>query len=182
MSNEILQEMACPNCRNPLDLRGHSQLIICEACGSHFLLQGHLCPFCQTYHAEEELVCSNCGAALTRMCRKCGRGNWSGDEFCATCGSALDILDVLERQDRTATRSRLQRQMEEARQIKELEEAAARQRLADLQALEEQRLAEHHQEQTKRLAEERKLLLYVFGGVGILLLIIVVYTIVDVLF
>lgn len=99
MSDEIIIQMACPNCLSPIDVREHGRHVVCEACNSQFILQGHLCPSCKTFSRERRGFCGSCGTALERICRKCETANWAGDEYCIQCGNALDLLDYLAHHD-----------------------------------------------------------------------------------
>lgn len=99
MSNEIIIQMACPNCLSPIDVREHGRHVVCESCNSQFILQGHLCPSCKTFSRERRGFCGSCGTALERTCRKCETANWAGDEYCVQCGNALDLLDYLAHHD-----------------------------------------------------------------------------------
>lgn len=179
MSNQILKEVACPDCANAIDVREHGQHITCDACGGHFILQGHLCPQCQTYHDEEAIVCRQCGYALKRACRKCLTANWAGDEYCANCGTAMDILELLNQQYKGATADRLQRQMAMARQLKEEEERASQRRAAEFKALEAERQAEFAARLKEQREKERLLIMLTFGGVTLFVIILVIYVLIT---
>ena len=179
MSNQILKEIACPNCANPIDVREHGQHITCEACGSQFLLQGHLCPQCETYHDDEAILCGQCGYALKRACRKCLTSNWAGDEYCIKCGTAMDILELLNQQYKGATADRLQRQMALARQLKEEEDRASQRRAAEFKALEAERQAEFVARLKVQREKERLLLILTFGAVTLFVIILVIYVLIT---
>ncbi|GAB4265238.1 MAG: hypothetical protein Kow0080_05200 [Candidatus Promineifilaceae bacterium] len=168
MSNEILEEIACPNCQNPIDIRAGSKYIICDACNSQFLLKGHICPTCSTYHAEEELFCGECGTALTRVCQKCHTSNWSGNEFCIQCGESLDILELIHVKTKVETAERLNQQMAIARELKKKEAEAAEKRMAELMAIEEERQKKLRELKAQRQKDDRTLL--IFGAIGLLVL------------
>jgi uncharacterized membrane protein YvbJ len=181
MTNQILLEVACPNCRNPIDVREHGRHVVCDACRSQFILQAHFCPQCGAYHQEDEVICGQCSAPLSRVCRKCRTVNWAGDEYCLQCGEAMDIFDILAQNQSSHTADRLTRQMFQARELKALEEAASQKRMAELMALEEERRAALRQRQLERKAEERRLLL-IIGGVGAaLLFFLLLYLLVSLL-
>ena len=162
MTNEILQEIACPNCLNAIDVREHGRYVVCDACNSQFILEGHICPGCTTYHKIETPFCRQCGEALTRKCQRCHTSNWAGDEYCNDCGAPLDIFELLHINTRHKTEHRLNEQMRRSRQIKIEEEEASKQRLAKMIAEEETRQADIRQRQQKHQAREHLLLLW-FG-------------------
>lgn len=175
MSSEILQEVACPNCQNPIDIREHGRHIRCDACSSQFVLNGHLCPQCSTYHREEESFCSNCGAALTRTCRRCKFSNWAGEEYCAQCGEPMDIFDLLSLQHRDVQRAMQERRAEEIRELRAQEEVTTQERLRALEEIE----TERRQLVAARLADqrrqERKLMFLSVTGIALFVLIVAVY-------
>jgi len=170
MTNEFLVEIACPNCRHPIDVREHGRHVTCEACRSQFILQAHLCPQCNSYHQPDEAICGQCGAALSRICRKCQTSNWAGDEYCQNCGGAMDIFDILVHSQAGYTAERLSQQMRSARALKAQDEAASARRMAELQAVEAERVAALRRRQQERRAEERRLL-WLMGGAGALVLL-----------
>lgn len=182
MSNEILQEIACPNCQNPIDVREHGRHVACDACSSRFILRGHLCPGCGAYHAQEKSFCGNCGQALQRVCRNCSAANWTGDEYCVNCGNAMDIFDLLAMEHKRTSQEAVERRREEIRRLKELEDLASAERMQALQAIEERRLADLHRRRQKQKQQERQMLLLAFGLVVIFLLVLLVYTAVSLLF
>lgn len=181
MKNDFLQEIACPNCRYPIDVREHGRHVQCEACSSQFILEGHICPSCFNYHSQEQAFCSRCGAAITRVCRKCHIANWAGDEFCKQCGAALDIFELLHSHATQATAERLQRQMESGRQLKEVEAESSRRRMAELMAMEEERQAELKRRLQKQKQEERLMLALAFGAVAVFILMVVLYVLFRIL-
>ena len=171
MTNQFLVEIACPNCLNPIDVREHGRHVTCDACRSQFILQAHLCARCGAYHHEDEVICGECSAPLSRVCRKCQTVNWAGDEYCLKCGTVMDILDLLAQNQSGYTADRLTRQMEQARELRTAEEAASQKRMAELMAIEEERRASLRQRQLERKAEERRLFL-LMGGLGALVLLL----------
>jgi hypothetical protein len=175
MTNSFLQEIACPKCLNPIDVRQHGRFVRCEACNSQFILEGHVCPSCFNYHRQEQAFCGRCGGTITRVCRKCHVANWAGDEYCKQCGTALDIFEVLHSHTTQATAERLQQQMDSARHLKEVEAESSRRRMAEFAALEEERLAELRRLQQKQKKEERLMLVITFGAVAVFILMTVLY-------
>ncbi len=170
MANEILTEIACPNCLTPIDIREHGQHVTCPACASQFLLQGHLCPNCQAYHTDLQGVCRACGTALTRICRKCHTDNWAGDEYCAACGTPMDIFDLIVGAQQEARDQKKVDQIEQIRAMREATEKASRERMQAMEALERERQAEIRRRQAARRQGDRQLM--VIGAVlGFFLLV-----------
>lgn len=181
MTNEFLQEIACPSCRNPIDIREHGRHIQCDACGNHYIVEGHLCPYCQTYHRQEVGFCSQCGQPLTRVCRKCYTSNWAGNEYCQQCGSPMDILELLQTSHTKTTADRLNQQMERAKALKAQDEEASRKRMAEMMAQEEARQREVNRRIQKKKEEEMKVLMITIGVVVIFILILLIITLSKVL-
>ena len=181
MANEILQEIACPNCRNPIDVREHGRHVTCAACSSHFILRGHLCPNCGTYHAVEKPFCGACGTAMERICRNCNTNNWTGDEYCSRCGRAMDIFEVLALLHKDARREYMARRLAEIRSLREQEEIASEKRMEELEA----QATEHWDRLQRRMAEkrekEKRTLRLTLGAVALFFLIILTYTLVSLL-
>ncbi|HSM57704.1 MAG TPA: zinc ribbon domain-containing protein [Candidatus Sulfomarinibacteraceae bacterium] len=181
MTNELLQQVACPNCQNPIDVREHGRHVTCDACRSRFILNGRLCPYCSTYQAEDELFCRNCGNALTRVCRNCNTSNWAGDEYCAKCGQPMDIFDLLVHHHTNARRELLEKRWEQIRQIRTEEALAAEKRAARFQKLEEQRQAELKMRLAQQQREEKRLLLLALAAIAFFVLMMIVYTAITLL-
>lgn len=175
MSSDLLQEIACPNCRNPIDIREHGRHITCDACGSQFVLNGHLCPQCHSYHRDEEPFCTSCGAALTRVCRNCTTSNWTGDEYCAQCGEALDIFELLSLQHKDARQKALEQNRRQIRQLRAQEALSAQQRLEELQAIEDERQMHLRQRFAVQRRHDRRLLALSLVGIGIFLMIVIIF-------
>lgn len=169
----MLTELACPNCQNALDPRDHGKHVHCDACGSHFILDGHFCASCNAYYKEEVAFCQECGAAMNRVCRKCNTRNWAGDEHCKNCGAALDIFELLHLQNNLATAERLVEQQLFAREIKEKEKAASEKRMADLQAQEQDRRREIARRRQIQKKKDQQLFIIV-GIVAVLALLIMI--------
>ena len=139
-------EIVCPSCGSEIDASGHGEETTCSVCNGRFVLAGHLCPSCNTYHADEHSVCSACGAALVRLCRHCQAINWTGDDACVRCGELIDMASQLEAKSKQGTPDRLSEQMAAARGINEAETLASERRMAELMAIEEARQAELRRE------------------------------------
>ncbi|MBP6470294.1 MAG: zinc ribbon domain-containing protein [Chloroflexi bacterium] len=159
MNNEFLTEIACPNCLAPIDVRQHGQHVTCDACSSQFLLEGHICPNCHTYHREPRAICRQCGHALTRVCPKCQTANWTGDEYCQKCGAPLDIFEMLQKVDARTRADRLNERNVQIRQMKEEEDKAAQRRMAEMMAVEEERQRELARRQAANQKRDRQMML-----------------------
>ncbi|MFZ0548472.1 MAG: zinc ribbon domain-containing protein [Candidatus Promineifilaceae bacterium] len=181
MTNELLTEVACPNCRNPIDIREHGRHITCDACGSQFILRGHLCPNCNTYNEDEASICGHCGTALTRICRKCNTKNWAGDEYCRECGNAMDILDFISGNYATKTADRLLEQRQRAKAIQEIEEQDSNRRMGELMAIEEARQAEIRRRIQHQKQQERKMFILMGLAIGLFLIILILYALINLL-
>ena len=179
MSDEILQEVACPNCRNPINILGnHDNHIQCDACGSQFILNGHICAQCHTFHQQTQRFCRQCGASMSRTCRKCNHSNWLGDEYCQECGTALDILELLVQQHQSKTLDVQRERSEQIKQIKQQEEISAKKRMAEFEAIEAERQAQLKANREQRGKQDRLL----FGVVGIALVSFILLLLVWALF
>jgi uncharacterized protein YbaR (Trm112 family) len=175
MSGTILMQIACPECRQPIDIREHEHQVTCAVCGGHFTLPGRLCHHCGNYHVERTVICRECGAALGRICNTCHSSNWAGDEHCFKCGTPMDVTDILRRHLPGSTSSRLNEQMAFSRQVKEEEEAASQRRMAELMAIEEARQAEFLARRRKQKQQDRLLLVGGMIVTAVLLLALAVY-------
>jgi uncharacterized protein YbaR (Trm112 family) len=181
MTNELLTEVACPNCRNPIDVREHGRHVTCDACSSQFILRGHLCPNCSTYNEQEAPVCGQCGTALTRICRKCNTVNWTGDEYCRQCNNAMDILDLIAGNYAMKTSDRLLEQRHRAREIQEIEELASSHRMEELMAIESARQAEVRRRIQRQKQQERKLFILMGLAIGLFVIVLVFYGLINLL-
>lgn len=172
MSDDILREIACPNCRNPIDVRAYGRHLSCDACGSQFLLQGHICPNCFTYHKEDTLFCGECGTPLQRTCRRCQANNWAGHEYCQQCGAAMDIFDAVLLQDKAIARKAQEERQAQIKQLKQQEEEASARRMQELMAIEAQRLAEFQARRQKQAQRDRQMLVAIAVLVVLVLLLL----------
>lgn len=159
VSDELLREVACPNCQNPIDIRAHGQHVVCDACSSRFILYGHLCPQCNSYHEQERTFCGKCGAQMQRVCRRCLHQNWAGDEYCASCGQPMDIFDLLAQQHREVRDQQLPERHAQIRALKQQEGAAAEARMAELKAIAEAYDREQEARRQARQKQERLVML-----------------------
>ncbi|RMH00299.1 MAG: hypothetical protein D6706_04215 [Chloroflexi bacterium] len=176
MSDEIIAELLCPNCTNVIELAAqHPDKIQCPTCEHQFLLTDHMCPVCFTYHAEKTVVCHACGKALNRLCRHCHTTNWSGDEICQNCGQHIDLITQISDYTQARPGSRLHEDSETIRKIKEQEQKASEERMAELLEIEKQRREEIYRRMAAQQKRERQLLLGTVFVIGLLLLTAVAY-------
>lgn len=164
-------EASCPSCGSQISVAEHQAEITCAVCNGHFILAGHLCPSCGTYHQDEQAACLACGTALVRLCRNCHTANWTGDDTCIQCGQRIDLLSQIEAGSAQSTPDRLSQQMAEAKQLNQSEAEASDRRMAELMAIEEARQAELRRQQARRRRQERTMLIVVFVAVLIFLLV-----------
>lgn len=128
----VTTSFACPHCHGTITLaEGHNQ-VICPHCHRSIKVAGHLCPYCDTYHAQETGFCNNCGAVMTRVCPSCRTPNWAGVETCETCGSGLDIFESLRLHDKRIVANQREQRLHEIRHYKEAEEEASQRRMQQL--------------------------------------------------
>ncbi len=179
MTNELLTEVACPNCRNPIDVREHGRHVTCDACSSQFILRGHLCPNCSTYNKEEASLCGQCTAPLTRICRKCATVNWAGDEYCRQCNNAMDILDLIAGNYQMTTSDRLLEQRLRAQEIKDAEETASIERMEAFMAKEQARQAEVQRRLKKQKETERTSFIVMALLIGTLIMALILLSIMN---
>ncbi len=144
---------------------------------------GHVCPYCDTYNEQTREssradFCRKCGVALTRRCSHCDTVNWIDDEHCVQCGAALDILEWIVRRDNLGVAGRLNAQMDEARQIKEIETAASQTRMERMLAEEREMREALRLRLIEQKAQEKKALTIVLSIAGVIVLIIVIVTLV----
>ena len=181
MGVHFLESITCPNCGASIDLHAQSTdgaRVDCAACGTQFILRGHVCPHCGTYHEHEVNFCRQCGATLTRNCPQCNAVNWIGDEYCIQCGSALDILELIVQRHNQDTEGRLYQQMEDAQRLKEAELAASQARYSRMLERERAEQAALRKRILKQKQQEKKALTIVLGVVVVIVVIVVIVAIV----
>ncbi|MFP4395743.1 MAG: double zinc ribbon domain-containing protein [Anaerolineales bacterium] len=182
MSQHLLEKVSCPSCGSPIQLdqltdKGEGAYIHCGACGSEFILRGHICPYCGAYHKQEMAFCRQCGQGLVRRCPKCQQDNWIGNEYCIQCGAVLDILALIVQRHNQGTVGHLNRQMASAQALKDAEEAASRARRARLMEKERQRQEQIRRDLAERKAQEQKMYTYFLIGVILFGVLIIITTI-----
>ena len=177
MSNELFTDLTCPNCTHPIDLNGSGGQMVCPACSSQFLLEGHVCPTCNQYHKDETGFCRICGTAMLRSCERCGRSNWSGAEYCRECGAALDIFQLLHLHNKHSTINRLDEQMREASYFKEKERADSDRRMAALLEAERERLRAVHERREAQNQQDKQLMITAVIILTIFVLIVAAFAV-----
>jgi hypothetical protein len=90
----------------------------------------------------------------------------------------MDIFDLISRQGSQNTADRLRQQMEEARRLKAIEEEGSARRMADLQAIEEARLAGLRERQKRQQAQERLYLVAGAVALGVFVVALIFYAVV----
>lgn len=139
----VLTEVSCPNCLSPIDIHNHSgNTINCGACRTNFIVEGHLCPKCHSYHKHEVDTCGQCGTSLQRICGKCRLPNWAGDEFCKACGVAMDLFEVTNVSFHEMSNKHKAERMAQVREMRLQEEARSQQRMMEMRRMEEKRVAQ----------------------------------------
>ena len=179
MSEQIRPDINCPSCGSAIDGGERSAVISCSVCNGQFALAGHLCPACSTYHEEDQAACDECGNPLVRLYKNCHTINWTGDEECIDCGQSIDLLGQVESASKQSDADRLDRQMNEAKALKETEAAASDKRMAELMAIEEARQAELMLQRSRRQRHERRMLIIVFAAVLLFLLGMIGYSLLS---
>jgi len=76
---------------------------------------------------------------IIRDCPACGWDNWILAEHCAQCGRNLDLIEQIARRWQKTTQQRLEERRTGMAAIKDREERASQQRLAEFLELERQR-------------------------------------------
>ena len=177
MIDDFLIELACPSCTHPIDLKEQGQQIVCPACSSQLLLEGHVCPNCAQYHKEETAFCRTCGTAMMRNCERCGTSNWAGAEYCQDCGAALDIFQLLHLHNRHSTMARLDNQMRDAKFFKDKEKADSERRMATLLENEKVRLRGIHERREAQKNQDRQLMLTAVFVLSVFVLLVTAFAV-----
>lgn len=169
----------CPHCASPVEIFEQDEMVLCLGCHQQINLTNHLCPGCHHYHAEKTAVCGECGQTINRVCRHCQAINWAGNEFCQGCGRPLDIFELMVSHSDKATPDRLDRQMKEAQRYKKTEEEASRKRMAEFQAIEDERQAELQMRLQEKRRQERAMLVFAGGAIAFFFILILAYAILS---
>ena len=141
-------EIICPNCEASIDVRNHGEQVACTNCHQIYKLTGHMCPYCHTYHKEQNTFCRECGEMMVRVCHNCRTHNWGGDDNCKNCGTPLDLLELLQSRTQKDPAENLEEEIEQARRKKEQ---------AAQEAIERTIAVYQHQQDRKRQARYRRI-------------------------
>ena len=87
--------------------------------------------------------------------------------------------EILNRYHPDYTADRLRQQMEQSRELGDLEAAASQQRMSALMAAEAERLAELQQRHAARVAQERRLALFMLALIGLFVVMLAAYTLIK---
>jgi len=157
----------------------NTAVLTCTHCSHQIPLVNHLCPNCFSYQGDEAGTCPDCGEPLNIVCKQCGIVNWSGSHICIGCGFEVDRASSVISSAYGTTAERLSKQMENAKELKEKEEVASSNRMAEMMAAEESRQEAIRQRIKKQKEQERMLLVIMFGAVSLFLLGLIIYAIIS---
>ncbi|MBN1888402.1 MAG: hypothetical protein JW850_10445 [Thermoflexales bacterium] len=130
--SETLSDLRCPGCNAPGLIDMNDGALVCQYCGSRFAQPERVCPHCSTLSEVDDLDCPGCGQALRGLCPACNTPNLLQAKLCRRCGVPLDLLSsVLDRQFASPA-GLIYERGEAARALKQQEEQASRQRLANM--------------------------------------------------
>ena len=87
--------------------------------------------------------------------------------------------EIISRYHPDYTSERLRQQMEQARQLSEMEVQASEERMAGMMAAERERLAEMRRQHAARRAEERRLILITLALIGLFLVSLAAYALIS---
>jgi CHASE3 domain sensor protein len=87
----------------------------------------------------------------------------------------LDIFELLSLQHKDARQRALEQNRQQIRELREQEALSARQRLEELQAIEDERQMRLRQRFTEQRRHDRRLLALALGGTGIFLIIVIIF-------
>ena len=144
------------------------------------------CPECTSEHLivseHGTLVCHDCGALLTetvQVCPRCSHVNDPDANVCTNCAEPLSVVDrVLSRQAIAGKPRWLQEAREQARGIKDTEEASSQQRFEKLVEADRQREEALRISQEQQIQQERRTLSITIASAALFLVIIVIATLV----
>jgi len=178
MNDDILTEVACPRCSQPIEVKeeyGDGRFLTCGSCGYRFRLEGQLCAACYASYKIEKDVCPECGAPMTRVCTECRAVNWSGNETCRQCGVSLDIFHFLRQHGQQATSERLNEQMHEAAYFKEEEKVDSDKRMAELNAMEQERLRKLALRRQKQKEQEQRMIITTAVVIAVFVILVLIF-------
>jgi ribosomal protein L40E len=137
------------------------------------LPDGVLCPSCGAANDEGQGYCAECGYDLLRECLDCGAENSYSATHCQACGRSLSSLETMVERLQQGTAGRLEQQMGQAREIKELEEAASQRRQEELWRREYERQQRVDEDRAEREQQETNVIRLVFIGVIVVILLLI---------
>ena len=169
-----LSGIQCTNCGGKEFSQGEQGQLICAYCGSAFGEVTRICPYCGHYNEAGVRHCARCGEPIIRDCPACGQDNWILTEHCVQCGRNLDVIERIVRRSQETTQQRLEEHRAGVAAVKDREERASQERLAEFLEIERQRqeaLALARQAQRQR---ERQLVLWLAIAAFVLVLVVIV--------
>jgi uncharacterized Zn finger protein (UPF0148 family) len=173
---EAASKFPCPHCLAPVHVPEPGQGVICPVCGVGIDIIGRLCAHCFHYHEQVESICPDCLEPMTHVCRQCDTVNWDGDLVCRHCGAGLDVIETLPSHSTEGTTAFAQRQMREARQLKEKESLDSEQRMEKMTKKEEARQQELRRREAIVKARERRMLQVTLVALGTTILLLIIIT------
>jgi predicted amidophosphoribosyltransferase len=143
------RSVRCPFCQAPQPPLAEGGVVVCEFCGSEFVVTGTWCP-------------------------RCGTRNGDDAETCRVCGEPLTTIGRVFQRHRDARRPPqfLEYARQQAPGIKRSEGEASRQRMADFNVQESRRLEALGRERRAQAAKDRRLLMIGLGTVGAVVVLI----------
>ena len=155
----MLSEVACQHCEAAgLEVQADGA-VKCRYCGTVNHLEGVVCPACEHVNAPGADVCANCRRTLVVTCPACGVRNWSGAEACADCGRTLDSISRLSTRYGSDPANFYRELQQSAAPIKARETAASGRRMAEMEAMEQRRLAALAEARRRQQKQQRALTL-----------------------
>jgi uncharacterized membrane protein YvbJ len=148
-----LTGIQCSNCGGNELLQGQQGQLLCAYCGSAFGEVTRICPHCGHYNEADVRHCGQCGEPIIRTCPACGRDNWILAEHCVQCGRNLDVIERIARRWQETTQQPLEDHRAGVAAVKDREERASQERLAEFLEIERRRqeaLAQARQVQRKQ--------------------------------
>jgi hypothetical protein len=168
----ILAGFQCPNCgANGMEEVANGELH-CPYCGSSFGQVTRICPQCGHYNESGARHCSECGTQLVRECPACGAENWALAEACVQCGRNLDLIEHMARRWQQTTEQRLFERRTAIHNLREEEERASEQRMADL--LEAERLRQEAMALAQESQQRRDRQIYVLAAVAVAIFVLLI--------
>jgi hypothetical protein len=133
--------LTCPKCRQGQLLDTGDGTLACLNCGGHFAASRQICPFCKAENVHEAKSCQRCGQALRWVCPRCQEINSIEAEVCAACGQKLDVIGHIVAREELRHVDRFSRRAEGINSMKAADQAQSQQRMDQMWAVEQQRLA-----------------------------------------